>query len=164
MSRWTWITNVYLQPRKPTVPELRQKKCGQQVEQSGPASLLYTGDISPGVLCPHVESSVQKRHGHVGAHPEEGHKNDPRGGTPRWESWGYSFWRRLWEDLRVAFQYLKGGYKKEGDRLFSRVCCDRTRRNGLKSMSDFLSKHATKETWENFWALCRIVRRFSWHF
>ena len=30
--------------------------------------------------------------------------------------------RRLWSDLRVAFQYLKGGYKKEGDRLFSRVC------------------------------------------
>jgi len=82
MSRWTWITNVYLQPRKPTVPELRQKKCGQQVEQSGPASLLYTGDISPGVLCPHVESSVQKRHGHVGAHPEEGHKNNQWNGAP----------------------------------------------------------------------------------
>jgi len=24
----------------------------------------------------------------------------------------------------VAFQYLKGGCKKEGDRLFSRVCCE----------------------------------------
>jgi len=30
------------------------------------------------------------------------------------------------------FQYLKGGYKKEGDRLFSRVCCDRTRGNSFK--------------------------------
>jgi len=29
-----------------------------------------------------VESSVQERHGSVGAHPEEGHKNDPRDGTP----------------------------------------------------------------------------------
>ena len=27
---------------------------------------------------------------------------------------------------------LKEGYKKEGDRLFSRVCCDRTRGNGFK--------------------------------
>ena len=33
---------------------------------------------------------------------------------------------------RVAFQYLKGNYKKEGDRLFSRVCCDRTKGNGFK--------------------------------
>ena len=27
--------------------------------------------------------------------------------------------------------YLKGGYKKEGDGLFGRVCCDRTRGNGF---------------------------------
>jgi len=26
--------------------------------------------------------------------------------------------RRLWVDLLVAFQYLKGAYKKDGDRLF----------------------------------------------
>ena len=32
----------------------------------------------------------------------------------------------------AAFQYLKGSYRKEGDRLFSRVCCDRTRGNGFK--------------------------------
>ena len=41
--------------------------------------------------------------------------------------------RRLWEDLRAAFQYLKRGCKKEGDRLFSRVFCDRwDKENGFK--------------------------------
>ena len=35
--------------------------------------------------------------------------------------------RRLQCDLIAAFQYLKGSYRKEGDRLFSRVCGDRTR-------------------------------------
>ena len=30
-------------------------------------------------------------------------------------------------DLIVDFQYLQGSYRKEGDRLFSRVCGDRTR-------------------------------------
>jgi len=35
--------------------------------------------------------------------------------------------RRLWGDLIAAFQYLKGTYKKDVDRLFSRNCCERTR-------------------------------------
>mgnify|MGYP001852830711 FL=1 len=39
--------------------------------------------------------------------------------------------RRLWRDQRVVFQYLKGGSKKEGDRLFSKVCGDRTRGKGF---------------------------------
>ena len=32
----------------------------------------------------------------------------------------------------AAFQYLKGMYKQEGERLFTRVDSDRTRGNGLK--------------------------------
>ncbi|KAK4818447.1 hypothetical protein QYF61_013134 [Mycteria americana] len=40
--------------------------------------------------------------------------------------------RRLQGDLIAAFQYLKGAYQKDGDRLFSTACCDRTRGNGLK--------------------------------
>ena len=39
--------------------------------------------------------------------------------------------RRLWGDLIVAFQYLKGVYKQEGQ-LFTMVGSDRTRGNGLK--------------------------------
>ena len=40
--------------------------------------------------------------------------------------------RRLWRGLIVAFQYLKGVYKKEKVRLFMRVDSDRTRGNGFK--------------------------------
>ncbi|KFV11879.1 hypothetical protein N340_07497, partial [Tauraco erythrolophus] len=40
--------------------------------------------------------------------------------------------RRLRGDLIVVFQYLKGTYKKDGERLFRRASCDRTRGNGFK--------------------------------
>ena len=35
-------------------------------------------------------------------------------------------------DLIAAFQYLKGAHKKDGDRLFSRACCDSTTGDGFK--------------------------------
>ncbi|KAK4827434.1 hypothetical protein QYF61_017991 [Mycteria americana] len=40
--------------------------------------------------------------------------------------------RRLRGYLIAAFQYLKGAYRKDGDRLFSKASCDRTRSNGFK--------------------------------
>jgi len=39
--------------------------------------------------------------------------------------------RRLQGDLIAAFQYLKGAYSKDGENLFSRACCNRTRSNGF---------------------------------
>ena len=35
--------------------------------------------------------------------------------------------RRLWGDLVVDFQYLKGAYQQEGEQLFTRVDSYRTR-------------------------------------
>ncbi|KFV51967.1 hypothetical protein N341_03785, partial [Tyto alba] len=40
--------------------------------------------------------------------------------------------RRLQGHLVVAFQYLKGAYRKAGEVLFTRACSDRTRGNGFK--------------------------------
>ena len=51
-------------------------------------------------------------------------------------------------------QYLKGDYEKEGNRLFSRICCDKTRRNGLKLKEGRFILNITFFT-------IRVVRR--WH-
>ena len=40
--------------------------------------------------------------------------------------------RRLQGDLIVAFQYLKGTYRKDGEGLFIRECSDRMRDNSFK--------------------------------
>ena len=40
--------------------------------------------------------------------------------------------RRLQGDLTVGFQYLKRTQKKDGDKLFSKACSNRTRGNGFK--------------------------------
>jgi len=55
---------------------------GQQVEGGDPAHLLSTGETSPGVLCPDVESSVVERCGPVGECPKEGYNSDSRDGIP----------------------------------------------------------------------------------
>ena len=49
-----------------------------------------------------------------------------------WDSWGSSAWRSSRGDLIAAFQYLKGAYRKAGEGLFIRACCDRMRGKGSK--------------------------------
>jgi len=70
-----------LQPRKPILLCIK-KNNGQQFKGDDPASLLCADEISSGVLYPDVEFSVQERHRLVGVHPEKGHKDNQRTGTP----------------------------------------------------------------------------------
>jgi len=72
------------------------------------------------------QSSVQERRRPVGVHPAPCEDRLRELGLFSLEK------GRLWGNLRVAFQYLKGVRKEEGDRLFCRVCCVRTRGNGFK--------------------------------
>ena len=87
---------------------------------------------------PAVESSVQERHGPVGAGPEKGTKMIRGMEHLSYEDWLRELGlfslekRRLRGHPVAAFQYLKGAYKKDGDRLFSRAFSDRTSGNGFK--------------------------------
>ena len=63
---------------------------------------------------------------------------------------------------QVAFQFLKGSYTEEGDRLFSRVCCDRTRGNGFKIKDgtfrlDIMRKFFTQKVLRHWHRLPREV-------
>jgi len=40
--------------------------------------------------------------------------------------YSHKTWRHI-----AAFHGLKGAYNKDGDKLFSRACCDKTRSNGF---------------------------------
>ncbi|KGL88431.1 hypothetical protein N301_14632, partial [Charadrius vociferus] len=64
--------------------------------------------------------------------------------------------RRLWGVLIVAFQYLKGAYRRAGEGLFTRACSDRTRGNGFKVEEGRFRLNIRKK----FFTL-RVVRRWN---
>jgi len=56
----------------------------------------------------------------------------------------------------VAFLYLKGSYRKEGDRHFSRACGDRTRGNGFKLKEGRFRLYIRKKSFT-----VRVVRHWN---
>ena len=64
---------------------------------------LYSELVMPHLLHPDVESSVQERCRPVGAHPEEGHKNDPKDWTPP-----------VWGQAEIAWAVQHGEEKAPG--------------------------------------------------
>jgi len=126
-----------LAAQKATYPGLHQEKHGQQVEAGDSAPLLHF-ETPPGVLCPALEPSAHEGHRAARGGPEKATKMI-RGlehlcCEERLRGLGlFSLEKkRLWEDLTAAFQYLKGACRKDGENIFSRACCDRTRNNGFK--------------------------------
>jgi len=59
--------------------------------------------------------------------------------------------REFWRDLIAAFQYLKGTYRKDGENLFSKAFCDRTRSNGFKLREGRFSLHIRKKFFTRGW-------------
>jgi len=64
--------------------------------------------------------------------------------------------RRLRGDLRAAFRSLKGGYRKDGEGLFTRACSNRTSGNGSKLKGGRFRLHIRKK----FFTM-RVVKH--WH-
>ena len=64
--------------------------------------------------------------------------------------------RRLWGDLIAVYHYLKGDYRKDGNNLFSKACCDRTKGNGFKLKEGRFGLDISK----NFFTM-RVVKHWN---
>ncbi|KAJ7399569.1 hypothetical protein BTVI_114013 [Pitangus sulphuratus] len=113
---------------------LNPKQCGQQVEGGDSARLLCSGELCIQLWGPQYRKDiellkqVQSRATNMIRVMEHPYYEE------RLRQLGLLSLEKinLCGDLTVAFQYLKGTYKKTEERLFTRPYRDRTRGNGFK--------------------------------
>ena len=113
-------------PESQQYPGLHQKLCDQQGKGGDPAPLLCTGE-APLEYCVHMWSLLYRREVNLLDYVQRRatevilpYKDRLR------ELQMFSLEKKILKrDLIAGFQYLKGSYGKEGDRLFSRVYGDR---------------------------------------
>lgn len=67
---------MHSQPKKPTVPWAAPKEAWPAGRGRTFSPPLSSGETPPAALRPTTESSAQKKHGPVGAGPEEGYEDD----------------------------------------------------------------------------------------
>ena len=60
------------------------------------------------------------------------------------------------ELIAASFQYIKGAYKKDGERLFTRTCSNGTRGDGFKLKEDRFRPDITK----NFFMM-RVMKHWN---
>ncbi|KAK4829585.1 hypothetical protein QYF61_005685 [Mycteria americana] len=122
-------------PESQPYPGLHQKQRGQQVEGGDSAPLLRAGE-TPLQYCLQLWGPQHRKDMDLLERVQRRATEMVRGlehlsYEERLRELGlFSLQkRRLRRDLTVAFQYLKGAYKKDGERVFSRACSNRTRVN-----------------------------------
>lgn len=120
-------------PESQLCPGLYPKQHGQQGKGGDSIHLFLSHGMPPAVLHSALGSPAQDRQGPVGASAEEATKL-----IKGIENLSYEerlskqcFFilekKRLWGDLTVVFQNLKGAYKKNGEWFFTRAASNRTR-------------------------------------
>ena len=123
-------------PESQPYPGLRQKQRGQQAKGGDSAPLLWWDPTGSPASSSETLSTGQTWTCWSGA--RGGHKNGPRPGTPLLSGKAERVGAVQTAEEKVPgrpdcnLSVVKGAYNKDGDKPFSRACCDRTRCNGFK--------------------------------
>jgi len=139
MKSWAWAGNVCSQPRWPTISWAESPAVWPAGQGRGfcPSALLWWDPTSPASSS---GAPSTRRTWNCWSRSRGGQQKRSEG------------WSTIWKAERVgavqpgeekaagrsygAFQYLKGAYKKDGHKLFSRARSNRTRANGFKLKED----------------------------
>lgn len=121
--------------------------------------LLSTGEATPGVLFPFLDSPIPKRHEGTGRLPRWSGDRNTSPVRKGWEKWDCSAWKRG-GSVEVVCKYQVGGNEGEEARLFSVVPTDRTRGNEYKSKHKIFYVNTRKHLFLGFF-YCEMVKYWN---